>query len=71
MGIRENEDEYYTDYDTDYEDDYYSDYTDSDDDEDTYYEDDNEREEILIHRRLLDLEWYLFLFFNGKTECFK
>jgi hypothetical protein len=20
---------------------------------------------------LLDLEWYLFLFFNGKTECFK
>ena len=71
MGVRYEEDDYITDDDTEYDDDdLYDDYTDNSTDEDTDYEDDNEREAVIRYRRLLDLEWQLFLFFLNKEVCF-
>lgn len=69
MGVHYDDDEYYTDDDiSNCDDDFYDDYTDDSTDEDTDYEDDNEREAVMRYRRLLDMEWELFLFFMRKTE---
>ena len=69
MGVHYDDDEYYTDDDISIcDDDFYDDYTDDSTDEDTDYEDDAEREAVMRYRRLLDMEWELFLFFMRKTE---